>query len=164
MDLQEISDRLEIEAVMYRFAAGLDRRDWALYRSVFTDEIEVDYSSYRAESIGTRRADDWVARGPRLFPGLDASQHTITNVKIELPADGGGDRAVVDAYVRADHVYVDESGSRVWTLGGRYVDDLVRMSDGWRICAKRLLMTWEHGDRRIMDLAVERAARLAASI
>ena len=158
MNVQEISDRLEIEATMYRFAEGLDRRDWVTYRNVFTDEVEIDYSSYRAESVGTYRAEDWVARSLRLFPGLDASQHTIANVKITFPSNGNGDRAVVDAYVRADHVYVDEFGTRVWTLGGSYRDDLVRTPDGWRICAKRLLMKWEEGDRSIMQLAIERAA------
>jgi 3-phenylpropionate/cinnamic acid dioxygenase small subunit len=48
---------------LYRFAEGLDLRDWDLYRSVFTDEIEVDCHSYRPGSRGRMRADDWVARG-----------------------------------------------------------------------------------------------------
>lgn len=63
-------DRFCIEQTLARFAAGIDLRDWDLYRSVFTDQIDVDYSSYRAGSSGRMAADDWVARARRLFPGL----------------------------------------------------------------------------------------------
>ena len=72
-------DRAAILDVLARFAHGIDGRDWALYRSVFTDAIDVDYTSYRAGSAGRMSADDWVARARRLFPGLDATQHSLVN-------------------------------------------------------------------------------------
>jgi 3-phenylpropionate/cinnamic acid dioxygenase small subunit len=150
-------DRLDIDEVMYRFAAAIDTCNWAEYRGVFTDEIDVDYSSWRAESLGRYQADAWVDRGRRLFPGLDASQHTITNVRVTSQS---ADTAQVTAYVRADHVLLNRFGDSVFTCAGFYTDSLVRTHAGWLIAAKRLTVRWTEGNRDIMRLAAERAAAL----
>jgi 3-phenylpropionate/cinnamic acid dioxygenase small subunit len=156
MTVEELTDRLAVTDVMYRFAAGLDGRDWELYRSVFTDEFDLDYSSYRAENKGRWRADDWVARAASLFPGLDASQHAITNVRVSL----AGDTAQVLADVRADHVLVVDGVAEVYTVCGRYDDGLVRTADGWRICRKSLHLRWSEGDAGLMQVARDRAAAM----
>ncbi|MEZ5274073.1 MAG: nuclear transport factor 2 family protein [Ilumatobacteraceae bacterium] len=158
LDLAALADRLAVEEVLYRFADGLDRRDWAQYRAVFTDEIDLDYSSYRPTSIGTsgRLTTGW--RAAALFPGLDATQHTITNPIVELD----GDRASHPPYVRADHVYVGAPGGDIYTLGGYYDDGLVRTDGGWRIHRKSLHMRWQEGNRPLMQLALERAQARAA--
>lgn len=162
VEIRAITDRLAVVEVLHRFAAGLDRRDWALYRSVFTDEIELDYSSYRPTNIGTWRADDWVARARQVFPGLDATAHSVTNAIVELD----GDTARISAYVRADHALVEPSTdgdpagarTRVYTVCGRYEDRLVRTADGWKIAAKALHVGWVEGDPEVMAVARERAA------
>jgi len=159
LDLHALADRLAVEEVLYRFADGIDRKDWARYRSVFADEIDLDYSSYRAGNVGTWKADDWVARAASLFPGLDASQHTITNPLVTVD----GDSARIQAYVRADHVLVGAPGGDIYTLGGYYDDGLVRGADGvWRIRRKSLVMRWQEGNRPLMQLAAERAAAMRA--
>ena len=38
-------DFLEICDLCYRYAAGVDGRDWTLLRSIFTDRVTFDYSS-----------------------------------------------------------------------------------------------------------------------
>ena len=45
MDIQQISDELEITALLNRYARAVDTKDWTLYRSVFTDDAHIDYSS-----------------------------------------------------------------------------------------------------------------------
>ncbi len=52
-------DRAAALDVLARFAHGIDGREWVLYRSVFTDEIDVDYESYRPGSSGRIPADAW---------------------------------------------------------------------------------------------------------
>jgi hypothetical protein len=144
-------ERLDVLDVLYRFTTGIDTRDWAMYREAFTDVVDVDYSSYRPGSAGPMPAGDWVARAARLFPGLDASQHTVTNPRVALV----GDEAVVDSYVRADHFL----GGERYTLGGAYEHRLVRTPDGWRIRAVRLRMTWQEGDRALLERALAGASR-----
>ena len=151
-----LEDRLDIAETMARFAAGIDTRDWALHRSVFTEHIDVDYRSWRADSFGPMSADAWVARAKRLFPGLDASQHSLSNLRFELD----GDSAVCHAYVRADHYLVNPYGDSMFTIGGIYSDRLLRTPSGWLITGKRLQVLWSQGNKHIMTLAAERAAGL----
>ncbi len=43
-------DRTQICETVYRYATGIDTRDWDLYRSIFSDEVEIDVS------LGTGRS------------------------------------------------------------------------------------------------------------
>jgi len=147
-------DRADICDTLYSFAAGIDFRDWALYRSVFTDEIDVDYSSYRAGSVARMKADDWVARARSLFPVFDATQHSLANPRIRV----AGDTAEARTYVRSDHLLRNDEGSSRFTIGGHYVHRLVRDGATWRICAVTLTVTWNEGNRHVLALAADRAA------
>lgn len=148
-------DVIAIQQLMARFATGIDTCDPTLYRSVFTDEIDLDYSSWRSSSIGTWSADAWVERAGRLFPGLTTTRHALSNLLIDVE----GDTARVRAAVRADHVLVGPDGSsEVFTLDGYYDDRVVRGGDGWKICGKRLVVEWTTGDRSLLERAARRVA------
>ncbi len=147
----DTSDVVEITALMARFAHAIDECDWPAYRLVFADEIELDYSSWRAGSLGRWSADDWVARAARLFPGLTGTQHAVTNIVVE-PGPNPGE-AHVRASVRADHAIVDGATTRVFTVSGRYDDRCRRAADGWRISAKRLVVAWTVGEPGLLDEA-----------
>lgn len=145
-------DVIAIQQLMARFATGIDTCDPAMYRSVFTDEIDLDYSSWRPTSIGRWSADEWVERAGRLFPGLSATRHALSNVLVDVD----GDTARVRAAVSADHVFVDGDSTEVFTLDGYYDDTCVRTPDGWRIHRKRLVVEWTTGDRTMLDRAARR--------
>ncbi len=149
-------DRAELTELMHRFAAGIDECDWVKYRSVFTEVIDLDYSSWRPDSVGRWRADDWVARGLHIFPGLTFSRHTLTNHVVAVE----GDTAIVRVNVCAEHVIVDGDRTDVFTLNGYYDDRCVRTDDGWRISSKRLIVQWCTGDDHVMSRARERSASL----
>lgn len=144
------SDRFDVIETVYRCVAAIDHRDWPAYRAILTDEITIDYSSYRPGSIGPMAADDWVARAVRLFPGLDASQHSISNPRVTIT----GDAATCESYVRAEHALDGE----LYTVGGHYTHGLARAADGWRINHVTLRVAWSQGDRELLARAVERAA------
>ncbi|MDZ7910732.1 MAG: nuclear transport factor 2 family protein [Rhodococcus sp. (in: high G+C Gram-positive bacteria)] len=148
----------DITRLMARFARGIDLRDWEMYRSVFTDEIDVDYTSYRAGNGGRFRAEDWVQRGRMLFPGLVASQHFLSNFDITV----AGDRGTVITYVRAEHVLPNTDGDAMFTIGGYYTDSVVRVDGDWKICRKQLTVLWNSGNPQVLTLARERAAALLA--
>ncbi len=150
MNAPSAEERAAVLDVLARFAHGIDGREWALYRSVFTDEIDVDYTSYRPGSLARMPADDWVARARGLFPGLDATQHVLVNPWVR--ADGEGMR--VQTSMRADH-FLD--GER-YSLGGTYEHRLVREAAGeWRIGAVTLTVTWTEGDRELLARGAARA-------
>ena len=68
MDLQRISDELEITALLNRYARAVDTKDWDLYRSVFTDDAHMDYSPAGAIAGSRQQVADWLAQGIAAIP------------------------------------------------------------------------------------------------
>ena len=151
-----MNDHQAICEVRYRYALGLDTRDWELYRSIFVDDVEIDFSSFSGESGGTLRADDWVATCRVFFTGLDASQHVMTNPMVTVD----GDRAHCRMYMTADHYFANDQGGDRFVIGGYYDDRLVRTGDAWLLEAVTLTMFWQRGNRQVMELAAARGAAL----
>jgi hypothetical protein len=135
----------------YEYALGIDTRDWVLYRSIFTDEINMDFSSYNGRPGSSMRADDWVAGCQVLFTGLDATQHVMSNPMVDVD----GDRARLRMYMKAEHFLRNDQGGVDFAIGGYYDDQLVRTGDGWKMKAVTLNVFWSRGNRQIMDLAAE---------
>jgi hypothetical protein len=154
--VHQLADRAAVTDLLTSFSVALDAKDWAGYRDVFTDEIDLDYSSWSANALGRWRADDWVARAAAIFPGFTATRHALTKMLVTLGTDDP-DRARVRADVCAEHVITDASGvADVFTVNGYYDDGCVRTASGWRIEAKRLVVLWTTGDREVMDRARSR--------
>lgn len=128
---QTLIDESEIVDVMSRYAAGVDRRDPVVYRSCFTDELEV---VMLGQDFGRLPADEWVSRAMAAVATHQATQHIITNHDVEID----GDEATCTAYVQAQHWSPDAS----LLLGGTYTNRLVRGEDGWRICRLVLTQSW----------------------
>ncbi len=156
-DPQNLFDRAAIIDLVNCYATGLDRRDWPLLRSIFTDSIEMEFSSVGMKP-GTYSADRWVRSAEVLFAGFGPTQHSFTNHAVTVQ----GDRADTVVYMQAEHFIIDDAPSENrWTIGGYYAHDLIRRPDGWRIQAMALHMTWQTGNRDLSRLAIERGrARL----
>lgn len=157
--------RLDVAQTVYEFAYGIDRRDWAGYRSIFVqppDEILFDYSSYHGRPASPMGVDTWLAAVTPLFTGLDATQHTMSNPVVEFD---GERRARCRAYMQAAHfLWRDDletatgSADPEFTIGGYYDDRLVRDEagpHGWRIDAVTLTVWWRRGNAPLMELARE---------
>lgn len=145
--VRTLRDEKGVCDALYRFAEGIDLRDWVTYRSAFTDNIEFDYSSYREGSRGIAPADTWVEKSRKRFLTLDATQHSMTNPRVRLD----GDAATCLMYVEAWHSVTIDGTTVHCVLGGRYRNDLVRVGEEWRISALRLEVRWVQGDRSILD-------------
>lgn len=142
---------------LYRYASAVDRRDWALYRSQFTDTVTVDFSSFSPGlEPRTVSADDWVAEVIPLFTGLAATQHAMSNPLAMVE----GDTAAITMYVQARHVYDPDDPASWYTVGGYYDNTAVRDAGRWLLTGVRLTVTWRAGDPGIMDLARAAGKRL----
>jgi 3-phenylpropionate/cinnamic acid dioxygenase small subunit len=147
--LQYLLDRAAISDVQLRYATGVDMRDWALYRTCFTDEMECDFSSVFGGGPRQLKADRWVETVRRTISGLKATQHMITNHVITID----GDEATCVAYVQARHHFPNTTGASDQTMFGYYTNRLARTPDGWKIRACKLTVTWNTGNWHIFKLA-----------
>jgi hypothetical protein len=151
-NLQFLLDRTAINDVQLRYATGVDTRDWPLFRSCFTDEIETDVSSAVGSPPQRIKADDWVERVRRTIDGLKATQHMITNQVITL----NGAEATCVAYVQARHHLPNETGGSEQVMYGYYTNRFVRTAEGWKIRARKLTVLWNEGNMEIFELARRR--------
>lgn len=157
--LQLLLDRAEISDVQLRYATGLDSRDWALFRSCFTDEIDTDFSSIFGGAPRRVNADKWAASAKQTLGGLKATQHMITNHVITV----NGDEAVCIAYVQARHFLPNDTGDNTQNMFGYYTNRFVRTPAGWKIRACKLTVTWNTGNWQIFALGRERMKKAAVN-
>jgi len=153
--IRALVERAEIVDVLSCYAAGLDARDWVLWRSVFMPEVVFDLGSWSNRPARRLDADRVVATQARIFAELTATQHFLTNHRVTVT----GDRARALAHMRAEHwMCIDDAGaSERYTMFGYYDDKLVRTADGWKIAEMQLNVTHTEGNRRVMDEAERRA-------
>ena len=157
MNFDDFSD---ITRRRYEYALGIDTRDFALLRSIFTDDITMDFEDYSGQPAALMKADDWVSGVKVLFTGLDSTQHVMTNPIVDIE----GDTAQCRMYMKAEHFFQNDQGNDDFALGGYYTDQLVKADGKWLICAVKLELFWNRGNRHIMQMAAELGAkRLAAA-
>ena len=140
MDLQEISDRLEITDVITRYTRGIDTGEWDRLDTVFTPEAEIDYTESGGISAGYAEVKPWLAEMlPAFFP---KRMHTLGQVEISLD----GDAADVSAYFHNPMPADDgKGGEKIVELGGIYHHTMTRTPDGWRSRKLHEQVVWKRG-------------------
>ena len=121
----ERSDHELITDVLVRYATGIDTKDWSLFRTCFTDDVQADYG----EGVGSWTDVDAITEYMTVMHAdMVDTKHRLTNFVIEVD----GDTATASTYVHA--VLVVTHDPLTWYEPvGRYEDRLVRTAGGWRI-------------------------------
>jgi uncharacterized protein (TIGR02246 family) len=123
-----MSDTEEITALLHKYARAVDTKDWELYRTVFTDDAVIDYSS---AGIPAGSRDQIVAMFSQMFGAVPWTMHYITNVEAKIfSGEQEGDTARVRAMFYNPMQL--PGTSEMSSCGGYYHHELVRTSDGWR--------------------------------
>jgi len=118
-------DQAQIAEVLIRYATGIDSKDWTLFRSCWTDDIDVDYGD-----LGHfETADALTDLMTRIHDGMGPTYHRISNLAILVD----GNRATARSYVHALLMAIPGDSSSWVDALGHYDDELVRTTDGWRI-------------------------------
>jgi 3-phenylpropionate/cinnamic acid dioxygenase small subunit len=121
-----VEDRLDIADVLVRYATGIDRRDWPLFRTCFSADCDADYGD-----IGHWRSVDEITDFMVMaHESAGHTQHSITNQAITATTTGATARSYVDSAV------MSADGTSGIQAVGFYDDELVRGTGGWQI-AKR---------------------------
>ena len=130
--IRDLADRLALGALLTRYATAVDRRDWDLYRTVFTSDAEIDYTS-AGGIAGT--VDEVVEFLEIALSGFEMTQHLVSNVEASIEGDTARVTAMFNNPMRL-------TGGDTWFTGGWYHHDLVRTADGWRSRKLREESAW----------------------
>jgi hypothetical protein len=139
MEPDEISDRLDIEALLIGYTRAIDTGEWDRLDQVFTPDAQIDYTATGGIAGSYAEVKPWLAEMLPIFP---RRMHTLGQIDARVD----GDRATVAAYFHNPMVLPREGGKGVLVeFGGIYHHDLERTPDGWR--SSRLLeeLVWKRG-------------------
>jgi 3-phenylpropionate/cinnamic acid dioxygenase small subunit len=125
--MSDRDDQQDITGVILRYATGIDKRDWTLFHSIFTDDCELDYGE-----IGGWKGADAVTEFMRQAHELAGhTMHRLTNQVIAVDGDSAQARTYVDALIM-----LADNSSGV-NAAGFYDDEFVRTAEGWQIARRR---------------------------
>ncbi|MGE3774741.1 MAG: nuclear transport factor 2 family protein [Gammaproteobacteria bacterium] len=141
--LARLSHRADIQDVMYRYARGVDRRDWAAVRACFHDGATDHHGDFHGP------IDDFVAWVGAMHEQVPFSAHILGNMLIEFASDGS---AAVETYfnaaLRLDAISVEHRKMLVgeqttateidMDVIGRYLDHFLLREDRWRIAKRQV--------------------------
>ena len=139
LDLQQISDRMEIDDLLARYARAIDSGEWDRLDEVFTPDAFIDYTATGGIAGGYADVKKWLAETLPMFP---RRQHIIAQKEIYVV----GDAAALSAYFLNPMVYHKEDGTEeLWEFGGLYRHKLVRTQVGWRSRYLVEELAWQRG-------------------
>jgi len=140
--------QLAIVDALYRFAAGQDLRDRALFHSAWAGPAELDFTQ-PARRLGVDlppfRGREHITEAILGSVAHLTTSHTVTNPRVNL----AGPRAQLFALVEAQHVLRDDP-TRHLLLKNVYRCDLVIEDGLWRIAHMRIENLWLEGDARVL--------------
>jgi 3-phenylpropionate/cinnamic acid dioxygenase small subunit len=127
--VSERQDRQDISEVLLRYATGIDRRDWPLFRTVFTDDCELNYGE-----VGSWHGVDAITEFMQQAHEMAShTMHRLTNQVITVDGDTAQSRTYVDALIM-----LGEGNSGV-NAAGFYDDELIRTENGWRVARREFV-------------------------
>lgn len=127
MNLQELSDRFEIRALIVRYSNALDARRFELLEEVFTPDAYIDYRATGGIDGRYPMIRQWLPPAVNAFPHMC---HLVANIGIELAGDSARARTLC---LNPVEVALPAGARQVMFLGMWYRDRLERTGLGWRV-------------------------------
>ena len=123
-------DRIALQDVMLRYAAGVDERDMDLYASCFADDVEV--TGMASSPIIGR--DAWLSYVAKALERFGSTQHMLGPQLATIT----GDTATTRNDVQATHVLATNP-AQVFILWATYNTRMQRTPSGWKITRHELV-------------------------
>lgn len=136
---QEISDRFEIQDLLYRYADLIDRKDFQRLRDeVFTSDAHIDYSAFGGSVGDLEHTIAYLtdAVSDQRFPH---SQHLNANLQITVQGDSGTGRIMC---FNPMDMNLPDGGTQLFMVGLWYLDEYRRTQAGWRISRRVEEKSW----------------------
>lgn len=127
MDIQEISDRIEINNLLIDYCSAVDAKDFDQFDNIFTAGAIIDYTALGGARGPVHAIKDYLKR---VMPYFASTQHMIANSRVWIDGDTARARTMCHNPME---IPLPEGGTQVAYYGLWYVDKLVRTEQGWRI-------------------------------
>ena len=146
---QEISDRFEIQDLVFHYADLVDRKQFdAMRECIFTEDAFIDYSVFGGSvgDVDTTIGFLKEALTNDIFPN---SQHLNANVQVILAGDHATGRVMC---FNPMEMGMPDGATQTYFLGLWYVDEYRRPPAGWRISRRVEEKSWVFNAPDFMNL------------
>ena len=126
-NLQQLSDRFEIQDILVDYSRCIDRKDWQGLDRVFTQDAFIDYTVMGGPKGSLAEIKQFLSDAMALF---SATQHAISNFEIVLNGDSATGRIMC---FNPQVLNLGEDQQYTFFIGLWYIDEYVRTAEGWRI-------------------------------
>lgn len=136
---QELSDRFEIQDLVFHYAHLIDTKQIERLREdIFTADVHIDYSVFGGSVGGLEETIAFLNASltSALFPN---SQHLNANVQVQLQGEKATGRVMC---FNPMEMQISEGKTHTFFLGLWYVDEYRRTDKGWRICRREEVKSW----------------------
>ncbi len=130
-------DLEQLRCLPQRYARAVDQRDDDALAELFDPGGTIEGVG------GTVPVPEWLATRRAAPPAFDASMHMLGDPLIDLAV--GADVAAMDTYAVVHQINARNETGGDLTLGMRYLDEVRRHGDLWRIHHRVASMTWMRG-------------------
>ncbi len=136
--LRSITDRVEIQETLARYATAVDAGRWELLDQVFTEGAVIDFEANGGARDTYPAITDYLKSA---LGGFAAIQHYFMNFLFDVVDNGAKGRF----YCFTQMVTIVDGADEVLADGGFYDASFVRTSEGWRIVELIGGLTWLDG-------------------
>jgi hypothetical protein len=126
MDVQALSDTIEIQNLLTRYVFAIDDKDFDRLDRVFTPDATMDYTAAGGVKGNWSQIKPWLRAALGRYP---KTQHLIGLPDIMIDGDRARSRVMLMNPMQCGPELRDE----VFLCGCVYSDTLIRTADGWRI-------------------------------
>ena len=146
-EIRLLRDKDAIREIRYRFGWALDTKDWPLFESLFTPEVEADFSALGAPAKRMTPAElvgmfkhAFRAEGTR-------TQQLYSNFLIEVD----GATATCTSYLHGQHFTPGFTGGEEFHIRAAYQDRLLFQEGRWRIHGMKLIVFFVTGNAAMIS-------------
>ena len=145
---QELSDRFEIQDLIYRYAQLVDGREIDALRTVFTEDAYIDYSAMGG-AVGNLEDTLTFLKASLTADLFPSTQHLNANLQINVDGDTGIGRVMC---FNPMDMALPGGEKHLFFLGLWYLDEYRRTADGWRISRREEEKSWVFNTPDFMNL------------
>ncbi|MEQ9464690.1 MAG: nuclear transport factor 2 family protein [Haliea sp.] len=145
---QDISDRLELQDLVYFYSHLIDSKSFDTLREVFTEDAHIDYSAFGGSVGNLEETIAYLkqAVADEIFPN---SQHLNANLQFTVNGDSATGRVMC---FNPMEMNLPDGGQQVFLIGLWYVDEYRRTPAGWRISRRVEEKSWIFNAPDFMNL------------
>jgi hypothetical protein len=149
--LESVADELKIRRVVDEIDNLCDEKNWKKLRTLFTDEVDADFTSLAGGEPAKISAEDFIGSWETNLFAEKKTFHQRGNHRIKIK----GDKAEVFSKAYAFNLLEKGKVKGFWEVWGNYTHALTRTEAGWKCSGMTLEVVYQRGDDKVRTYVLD---------